>query len=236
MRVPGLLSGGLRFHPPRLSLCQMCSSSRYLVRESGPHATPVYQITRFSAHLVHKTVGRNAYGRNFSPNGHHRCPSGHPGQQKAARMAPRMSSLRPCCLVPQTGRQWPWRISALLSAVSPKEPPEKGRSAHALSFDLPVFTCHGYLCPVRQVERGSRRATAPGWQAKSGRWKAAAGGRRDFVPSDGDVPKNNRAPSKSAFFDGDVPFFCRPPSLFRMLRQGARDAPPFPGLLCNRSP
>ena len=81
------------------------------------------------------------------------------------------------------------------------------------------------VCPVREVERASRRAAAPGWQAKSGRWKAAAGGRRDFVPSDGDVPKNNRAPSKSAFFDGDVPFFCRPPSLFRMLRQGARDAP-----------
>ena len=81
------------------------------------------------------------------------------------------------------------------------------------------------VCPVREVERDSRRATAPGWQAKCCRWKAAAGGRRDFVPSDGDVPKNNRAPSKSAFFDGDVPFFCRPPSLFRMLRQGARDAP-----------
>ena len=88
------------------------------------------------------------------------------------------------------------------------------------------------VCPVREVERDSRRATAPGWQAKSGRWKAAAGGRRDFVPSDGDVPKNNRAPSKSAFFDGEVPFFCRPPSLFRMLRQGARDAPLFPA--CDR--
>ena len=34
------------------------------------------------------------------------------------------------------------------------------------------------VCPVREVERASRRATAPGWQAKSGRWKAAAGGQR----------------------------------------------------------
>lgn len=75
----------------------MCSSSRYLVRESGPHATPVYQMTKFSAHLVHRMVGRSAYGRNFSPNCHHRCPSGHPRQQKAARMTPRMSSLLPCC-------------------------------------------------------------------------------------------------------------------------------------------
>ena len=35
------------------------------------------------------------------------------------------------------------------------------------------------VCPVREVERDSRRATAPGWQAKCCRWKAAAGGRRD---------------------------------------------------------
>jgi hypothetical protein len=32
-------------------------------------------------------------------------------------------------------------------------------------------------------------------------------------PSDGDVPRNDRPPSKTAFFDGNVPFFCRPPSL-----------------------
>ena len=34
-----------------------------------------------------------------------------------------------------------------------------------------------------------------------------------IAPSDGDVPRNDRSPSKTAFFDGDVPFFCRPPSL-----------------------
>ena len=32
-------------------------------------------------------------------------------------------------------------------------------------------------------------------------------------PSDGDVPRNDRPPSKTAFFDGNVPFFCRLPSL-----------------------
>ena len=34
-----------------------------------------------------------------------------------------------------------------------------------------------------------------------------------IAPSDGDVPRNDRPPSKTAFFDRDVPFFCRPPSL-----------------------
>ena len=42
-------------------------------------------------------------------------------------------------------------------------------------------------------------------------------------PSDGDVPRNDRPPSKTAYFDGNVPFFCRllslgtrtPPSSFR---------------------
>ena len=84
-------------------------------------------------------------GSNNTRNCDLKCPCGHSRQQKAVIMTPRMSSLRPCCLVPQTGRQWPWRISASLSAVSKKEPPEKGWSAQALSFDLQVFTCHGYI-------------------------------------------------------------------------------------------
>ena len=105
-----------------------------------------------------------------------KCPCGHSRQQKAARMTPRMSSLRPCCLVPQTGRQWPWRISTSLSAVSKKEPPKKGWSAHALSFDLPVFTCHGYCV--------SRAGGGKGQPEGNGSWVAGkvlpmeGGGRR----------------------------------------------------------
>ena len=103
-----------------------------------------------------------------------KCPCGHSRQQKAARMTPRMSSLRPCCLVPQTGRQWPWRISTSLSAVSKKEPPKKGWSAHALSFDLPVFTCHGY-CVSRA---GGGKGQPEGNGSWGGRQRVADGRRQ----------------------------------------------------------
>ena len=50
----------------------------------------------------------------------------------------------PTSLSNRTGQNWPWRISVLLSAISHKEPPKKRWGSHALSLDLPVFTCHGW--------------------------------------------------------------------------------------------
>ena len=63
----------------------------------------------------------------------------------------------PTSLSNRTGQNWPWRISVLLSAISHKEPPKKRWGSHALSLDLPVFTCHGFIwrASVR------RRAAAP---------------------------------------------------------------------------
>ena len=125
---------------------------------------PRHRVALFSQTATATDLWDNG-GRNNTQDRDLKCPGGHPRQQRAARMTPRMSSLLPCCpaallpcclvallpccLAPLRSKRdsryprRPWRISALLSAVSPKEPPEKGWSAQALSFDLQVFTCHG---------------------------------------------------------------------------------------------
>ena len=68
----------------------------------------------------------------------------------------------------------------MLSAVSPKEPPERGWSAHALSFDLQVFTCHGLNGGFWQTERDRHSAAKETGQkeadGRSGRQMEGGGG------------------------------------------------------------
>ena len=57
-----------------------------------------------------------------------------------------------------------------------KRAPEKGWSAHALSFDLPVFTCHGYC--VSRAGGGEGQPEGNGSWVAGKEWPMEGGSRR----------------------------------------------------------
>ena len=101
----------------------------------------------------------------------------------------------------------PWRISDLLSAVSPKEPPEKGWSAHALSFDLQVFTCHGY----NRGNGGRRRISRGTVTGEPGKGVFRQDGRRVFERGGSVTPRELAGRTPFPECDRRSPPWCRRP-------------------------